>query len=269
MASAHPPHDQVEHISSIQEERFLEQWYDDADESHFWMKWRTKALLSLMRRTPFSPRNRLATLDVGGGTGVIRDYLEKTTSWTVDLTDLDIRALRRVKPGRGRILFYDILEKREEFKASYDLILLCDVLEHIDSRPSFLQALAWHLKPGGSLLINVPALPCLYSRYDEAAGHVLRFSPTQLENDLRQGGFAVQRIAYWGLTLIPLLILRKTVLSLTSQNRSPDEIIRSGFRPSPWAHAILRGLMRVETSFRVLQPFGISLIAWARKKESI
>ncbi len=110
------------------------------------------------------------------------------STWTVDLGELDATALRHSRPGRGRTLHYDVTERRAELAGAYDVIVLFDVLEHIEHTAPFIDALLWHLKAGGHLLINVPALPRAQSRYDEAAGHVRRYTratlPAELPGDM-------------------------------------------------------------------------------------
>src|SRR5207249_290620 len=156
----------------------------------------------------FPLRERLKVLDVGCGTGVLRSQLEAATPWTIDATDLDYNALGRVKPGRGRTLYYDILEERAELKENYDVVLLFDVLEHIEQTQPFIKSLLFHLKAGGSLIVNVPALQFLYSRYDEIAGHVRRYNTETLQDELLRFAIAVRDIRYWGLANIPLLLIR-------------------------------------------------------------
>ena len=54
---------------------------------------------------------------------------------------------------------------------AYDLLLLMDVIEHVEDDLEFIRVSLEHLKPGGIIAINVPAHMKLYSRYDEVAGH--------------------------------------------------------------------------------------------------
>src|SRR5437868_2144151 len=136
---------QIEIISPLQSYAFLESWYDLSEESHFWFKWRLEALLNQLRTLNFPLRERLKVLDVGCGIGVLRSQLEAATSWTIDATDLDYNALARVKPGRGRTLYYDILEERTALKESYDILLLFDVLEHIEQTQPIIKSLLFHL----------------------------------------------------------------------------------------------------------------------------
>src|SRR4029079_14886838 len=75
-----------------------------------------------------------------------------------------------------------------DFRAEepYDLILLLDVLEHIADDVAALAAARRALRPGGHLLVTVPALPWLWSRHDEANHHHRRYLPRGLRRSLRQ-----------------------------------------------------------------------------------
>lgn len=257
---------QIEIISPLQSHAFLESWYDLSDESHFWFKWRFAALLRQFHDLNFPLREKLKVLDVGCGTGVLRSQLEAATAWTVDATDLDYNALRRMKPGRGRTLYYDIFGENPKLKESYDAVLLFDVLEHIEQTQPFVKALLSHLKVGGFLLVNVPALQFLHSRYDDIAGHVRRYDLETLQDELRGFNMAIIDVRYWGLANVPLLLLRKLWLSL-SPDRKNEEIIQQGFDPpSPWVNKLLLRIMKSELKLTSRPSLGSSVLMIGQKQ---
>jgi SAM-dependent methyltransferase len=220
----------IEIISPLQSHTFLESWYELSDESHFWFQWRLKALMQQLDDLNFPIHQKLKVLDVGCGTGVVRSQIEAVTAWEVDATDLDYNALRHAKPGRGRIMYYDILERKVELKESYDVVVLFDVLEHIEQTQPFIKALLHHLKVGGYLLINVPAMQSLYSRYDEAVGHIRRYNKITLRDELLSFPLIVRNVRYWGLANIPILLARKLWLAL-SPGQKAEEVIQQGMKP--------------------------------------
>ena len=252
----------LEMISAEQVIPFPTEWYPLSAVDHFWFEWRLAAALGLAAEAGLDLRAPLRALDVGGGTGVLRDQLEHVTAWTIDLADLNRGALLAARPGRGRHLYYDIGEVRPELAGSYDVVLLFDVLEHVEDTAPFLRALVAHLKPGGTLLVNVPALPVLYGAYDVAAGHVRRYVPRTLRAELEGSGLQVRETRYWGLSMVPVLLLRR----VTQRSGTPaGELIRSGFQPpSPFVHAMLRRLARAETRLLPRPPLGTSVLMAAR-----
>ncbi len=94
-------------------------------------------------------------------------------------------------------------------KNRYDLILMLDVLEHIADDQESLAA-AWKaLRPGGHLLLTVPALSWLWSRHDEANAHHRRYGRGELRNELSKVGFVVEEVRYFFFwTVLPLLARR-------------------------------------------------------------
>ena len=183
-----------------------------------------------LRDLNFPIQEKLKVLDVGCGTGVLRSQIEAVTAWDVDVTDLDYNALRHAKPGRGRILYYDILEEKAELKEQYDVVLLFDVLEHIEQTQPFIKALLSHLKAGGHLLVNVPALQLLYSRYDEVQGHYRRYNDDTLLREFQAFALTVKDIRYWGLANVPVVFVRKLWLALSNEQKI-EQVFQQGFRP--------------------------------------
>lgn len=253
----------VELISDVAAVPFAATWYEISHGSHFWFEWRLAATLALLAHHGPPIGAGLRALEVGCGTGILRSQLERETRWTVDGTDLDLKALAKTPRGRGRNLFYDIQEERPAFVARYDVVLLFDILEHIADPGSFLTAALAHLKPGGHLLVDVPAISALFSRYDAAVGHRRRYDRRSLAGELAPFACEIEAVRYWGFSMLPLLALRKALVALAP---SQPEVIRRGFRPpGPRVEAFLRRLMRVETRILKHPPLGTSLLLLARK----
>jgi SAM-dependent methyltransferase len=208
-------------------------------------------------------RMAVAMTDVGCGTGIICRQLARHTRWRFDGVDLNINALNQCRIGDGRILYYDILEKRADFAGAYDIVILFDTLEHIEDTRPFLSAVLHHLRPRGMVIVNVPALMTLYSRYDEVAGHYRRYTRETLEREFFELGAVVVSDAYWGFSMVPLLWLRQQVLR---RRVTTDGVIRTGFvPPNAVLHGLLKALMAVETRVMSTPPVGSSLMSLIRK----
>ena len=144
----------------------------------------------------------------------------------------------------------------------YDAAMLFDVIEHLEDPLPVMEAVGRHLRPGGHLLVNVPALQALFSAYDVAAGHFRRYDRPSLRAELEGGDWELVDQRYWGVTPDPAAGLRKMLL------RAPTaETIRRGFGPpSRFAHASLRALMKAETAVLARPPVGASLLMVARRR---
>ncbi len=254
-----------ERLSLPLEIDFPDEWYESSTADHFWFAWRVRVFKQLLLDNNVSIKANLPIMDIGSGTGLLRHEIESITDWTVDGVDLNESALEKSIPSRGRTLLYNIEDRRQDLKEHYDAIVLFDVLEHISDPGKFIEAALWHLKPGGLLLINVPALQILYSRYDSLVGHFRRYTSKQLQQffTLHHLDFKPSNIRYWGMSLTAVAWVRKIALSGI---RSPRLAILVGFNsPARWINAVFKIIMKTETRFLKHPPFGSSVMALATK----
>lgn len=252
----------IEFLSPVRPTGFPNEWYEMAKEDHFWVRWRTAVALATLDR--FGPRREdaLLALDIGCGAGQLREQLEAATRWTIDITDLNVTALEAAKPGRGRVLYYDATEKAAPMIGRYDAVFLFDVIEHVEPARELVSAALAHLRPGGRLLVNVPALPVLFSAYDAAQGHRRRYTPASLATELAGLPCHVESITYWGTSLVPLLLARKLLLG----SRPLPDTMRTGFQPpGKLVNELLKRVMRAELRLVRRPPIGTSLMAAATK----
>jgi SAM-dependent methyltransferase len=181
-------------------------WFDIATRDHFWIRRR----FEVMRRLADSVlRNSRSAAEIGCGNGLLQKGLEDYYGISVTGFDLNEVALRKNVSRVSPLYCYDIHHRDPEFGAHFDLLLLFDVLEHIEAEGDFLQSAKFHLTDSGILLVNVPAHQFFYSDYDRAAGHVRRYSINHLTNVAEKNGFKIRALSYWGLPLVPLLLARK------------------------------------------------------------
>jgi SAM-dependent methyltransferase len=248
----------IEYLSPARETGFPDEWYGMAGGEHFWVRSRTAVALAALDALGPSRSEPLRGLDIGCGAGQFRDQLEGATSWRIDITDLNQSALEAARPGRGRLLYYDATERSPELIGAYDLVFLFDVIEHVKDARAMLSAALAHLRPGGRLLVNVPALPLLFSAYDAAQGHHRRYTRESLTAEFGGLPCRVDFVAYWGLSLVPLLAVRKLMLG----SKPSESTMRVGFRPpGRLVNRALTLLMRAELSLLVRPPVGTSVMA--------
>ncbi len=252
-------------VSAPRPVSFEEAWYRYASPEHFWIAWRFRAFRAQLRRLGIPSGAPWEVLDIGAGRGLLRDQAESATTWRVSCADLNLEALEAVRPGRGRRLCYDILEEHPDLVGSFDAILLFDVLEHIDDTAPFLAALVRHLRPGGFLFVNVPALQSLYSVYDAVMGHRRRYDARSLRAAFDGLPFEILETRYWGFAMLPLLAVR--TLLLKGEPPGP-RIVERGFRPpGRIANAVLAGISRLEAAVPVPIPLGTSVLLAGRRRD--
>jgi SAM-dependent methyltransferase len=253
----------IEFMTERRTIEFPDEWYDANSEDHFCFEWRARIARTIIRTVALPTERPLKVLDVGCGTGITCRQLARHTRWTFDGADLNLSALSQCDPGGGRILYYDVLEKRPEFKDAYDVTILFDVLEHIEDTLPFLEAVLYHLKPGGVLLVNVPALMAFYGVYDEVAGHYRRYTKKTLAQEFLHLDVTMLEEVYWGFSMLPVLWVRHQLLRGTPR----DQVIRTGFvPPHRYVHSLLRTVMRAELAVFKSPPLGSSVMTAIRKR---
>ena len=253
----------IELIDSDQQP-FNPDWYEISDKHHFWFVWRFRSLCRFLL-SPGMPGNwsELRVLDVGGGTGVLAEQIEDRFRCKVDIAELDRNAL--VQAGnQGNRYFYDVCHRHLELLDSYDVVIVFDVIEHLQEPGSFLAACRDHLKPGGLLLVNVPALQRYYSRYDRAVGHLRRYDTGTL-GALCRDYVTDTRMQYWGTLLLPVLWLRKLLIDRRDPG-DPSAIVRAGFKPpAPLLNRCLVSMQWLDALLSGLIPIGTSLLLAGRR----
>lgn len=245
-------------LSTSETVSMADTWYQFASKDHFWMKWRTSVLVSSIKSLKLEGGYGF---DIGCGTAVALRDLENELSLTIDGCDLNAAALRLSSPGKGRILQYNIMDKRQELIGRYDFVTLLDVIEHLDDDVSFLQVATEYVKPGGFLIVNVPALPSLYGPYDEAAGHLRRYTIDSLKSVFGKANFKIVDLFYWGFSLVPLLVARNIMYAASDSK----DIIRRGFQPpGQLMSSALEVLRNMELSLSSRWPIGSSILGIVR-----
>lgn len=214
---------EITYLSPPADVSMAARWFEIADLDHFWIRRRFSVLQKLTGKLVVDARE---IAEIGCGHGLLQRQIEEAYGREVTGFDLNETALRKNLSCLSAICCYDIYDKNPKLKGRFDLILLFDVLEHIADEGRFLEALIFHLAPGGRVVINVPAGHWAYSKYDQAAGHVRRYSIRSLRKAVVPRNLKITSWTYWGLPLVPTLLLRKLWLLRKSDK---DEIISVGF----------------------------------------
>ncbi len=139
---------------------------------------------------------------------------------------------------------------------AFDAVVSADVLCHRSVEPAAaLAEMSRILRPGGRLVLNLPAYPWLMSAHD-AHVHTARRSTAAGVRALMEGcGYTHVRTGYWNGLLLPLVILERKLLA-----RGPDAASDVRSFP-PWADATFFAVTEIERRMIGLAPAGSSVLA--------
>ena len=149
--------------------------YPDGVEDHFWTLARNSIVQRLVREDgPPDP----VVLDVGCGRGLTVAALRKAglECWGVEAADAPVAAELQPFVFSPR----DAFTLPEELRSRVDVILLLDVVEHLQSPGAFLADCVRHFPHLASLVVTVPARRELWSNYDDFFGHFARYDRASL-----------------------------------------------------------------------------------------
>ncbi len=203
----------------------------------------------------------LRILDAGCGTGGNLAALASLGRGVgVDLSPHAIEFCRQrgVSVARGSVLTLPFRD------AAFDLVTSYDVLYHAwvgDDRAA-VREMDRVLRPGGLLLVRVPALRTLWGAHDAEVQSRHRYTRPELVELLEGGGLELRRASYCNSLLFPLLFARRSLDRLLSREGSDV-----GFLPTPLEWAFRKALL-AEAAWigRGLSfPIGASVVALARK----
>jgi 2-polyprenyl-3-methyl-5-hydroxy-6-metoxy-1,4-benzoquinol methylase len=164
--------------------------------------WETARVTAVQQIVAGLGLERPRVLDVGSGDGYLVQALHRALRFAdVVAQDIHLTDALAAELSRPGVEFV-----RELTDPSYraDLILLMDVLEHVESPVDFLAQLARErLSPDGRIVITVPAFQLLFTDHDRALKHFRRYQRDELIRDARSAGLTVLDSGYLFASLLP------------------------------------------------------------------
>jgi len=231
----------------------------ELDQDHWWFIARRRILASVIERIARPPK-KARVLEVGCGTGHNLPMLGKYGA--LDACELDDCARALAAKRLGREIKSARLPDLSMFERDcFDLVALLDVLEHVPDDVASLKAILKRLKPGGALLLTVPANPWMWSAHDVAHHHFRRYSKRELQRVVREAGFEIQLLSFFNTLLFPLVAAARIVGKLTRKDSADDSL------PSAPVNTVLEKIFSLEAGMvgRTPMPFGVSLLAVLRR----
>jgi SAM-dependent methyltransferase len=177
--------------------------FEQLEREHWWLRGRRSLFFDLLdHRLP--RQGQLRTLDVGCGFGGM------------------IRELERYGPAAGVDIFPDAIEycRRRGIEdvreasayelpwpdQSFDAVTFFDCIEHLDDDVAALRESHRVLRPGGHVVVTVPAYNFLYANNDRVVHHKRRYTLHELRRKLDSSGFDLRKGTYYNSILFPLIL---------------------------------------------------------------
>jgi ubiquinone/menaquinone biosynthesis C-methylase UbiE len=183
----------------------------------WWYRALHAALLDRLQQLGLPPGARL--LDAGCGTGGL---LARLSAARPDLNlhgleyDAEAAELARAKLPAGLAGWADTAVQVGSVNAlpypdaSFDVVVSADVLCHAGvDEPAALAEFLRCLKPGGSLLLNLPAYQWMASAHDAHVHNLRRYTAGQARAKVAAAGFTAVSGGYWNSLLFPLMLLHR------------------------------------------------------------
>ena len=241
------------------------------EDNHWWFSSRTRALNAVMHSIlPQKPDLQL--LDVGCGAGNMIHHLSKYGQ--VRGLEIDPRPVKMARQRGYDVDLFDVTQTMPFGDATFDVITALDVIEHNEDDLAILADSYRVLKPGGHVVITVPAFMFLWTHNDDLNAHVRRYTADELTTKLTKTGFNVRRVTYNNFFIFPLaatlLTLRRSTGAkpeLASHHVDAEEYQVEMEPASPPVNAALTMVGKVEAGLirHINLPVGTSLIAVGQK----
>ena len=246
-----------------------EEIFDDInqiEETHWWYKARRAIIFDWLTRVLASYKNP-KILDIGCGTGFNISHLHQLGYDQVTGLDFSLDALEYCRSRQLKTLIRGDAENLPICPAHYDIAITLDVIEHLRNDLHALSEIHRVLKPGGTLIIFVPAFQFLWSLQDEVGHHQRRYSAQELKEKVKQAGFELKKLSYVNSLLFPVVWLGRTILRAFPQNFKITS--ESQMNPS-WMNGILYRIFLAELPLLhvVDFPFGVSILCVCRKSSA-
>lgn len=232
----------------------------EVEATHWWFTERRRLFGRLIRRMALPVDARI--LDVGTSTGTNLRMLRDLGFTRCEGVDSSAEAVRWCEEkGYGKVTLGDVC-KLPFPDQSFDLILATDVIEHVDDDIAALREVRRILKPGGRVLVTVPAFKVLWGLQDEVALHKRRYRARELLARINDADFHAGQSFYFNyLLFLPILCVR-TLMRWSGMKMQSENQLNTGV-----LNRVLQWIFRadVSTAPYLHPPFGVSYLVLANR----
>lgn len=240
-------------------ERHVYELEAEIERSHWWFKVRHRLFAQRIREAEL--RSDAYILDIGTSTGGTLRHLREAGFSNLVGIDASKEAVAFCAKNGLDIRLANACALPFQ-SSSFDYVLACDIIEHMDNDLAAVREVRRVLKPGKRALFTVPALKRLWGKQDEISHHKRRYTKNSFRSVLCAGEFEIIRLYYFNyLLFLPILMTRRLSewggIAIKNENSVN----------SPAINALLETIFSIDvkTAPCLRPPFGVSLAAEVRK----
>jgi SAM-dependent methyltransferase len=230
---------------------------------HWWYLGMERITCSLLDRV-VGGQPSLRILDAGCGTGAVMSYLARYG--TVAGFDFSTEALRFCHQRNLTRLAQASVVDIPFADNTFDLIVSFDVIceQGVPDDRQALRELARVLKPGGRLLLRLPAYKWLRGKHDVAVHLSHRYTAREIKSKFDHSGFTTEHLSYANTFLFPIAALKRFTEPLLARHQQGSDLT---LNPGPF-NDLLRSILSAEAPLvrSIGLPFGLTVVALGRKK---
>ena len=233
-----------------------------AEDRHWWYQGMAVITRGILDRHLPPGQNR-EILDAGCGTGgamasFLQDY------GRVSGFDFSIKGLEFCKARELTGVFAASVTEIPLNNERFDLVTSFDVLYHVQDDRQAMREMARVLKPGGALLVRVPAYEWMRRQHDIQVSAVRRYTRQKVKALFDGCGFEAVRLTCANTFLFPLAVANVLLEKISPPKPEASELAASTGAFNHLFKAILSSEARLAARF--LLPYGLSIFALGRKK---
>ncbi|GFE58401.1 bifunctional 2-polyprenyl-6-hydroxyphenol methylase/3-demethylubiquinol 3-O-methyltransferase UbiG [Geobacter sp. AOG1] len=231
------------------------------EENHWWFQGKKLLVTSFLDQAGVQAGNYL---DIGCGTGMfLKEFARFGTGFGIDVSEQALHYCR----DKGKANLIKASGDKLPFRGgAFSFVSLLDVVEHSQDDLGVLREAFRVCKPGGTVIVTVPAFSFLWGSHDMAHHHVRRYKRADLARLGENAGFVLERISYTNFFIFLPLLLRRL------SSRGKPASTESDLRETPgWLNRLLFSLYKIESMYlkKAHLPWGVSLLMVLKKPAAL